>query len=186
MKGVRSHRTDISLAVIHLTGNRGNVSALDALISILREQCVRASGHQGFVKGGGVATCFTEMPLAAVPKLIEHSRLTNHPYESYGVAIHKSHAFSQGARPVIYLPDAEADWLPNNEKWRHVRFEYGDVDFTHEREWRCPRDFMLDNSFGYYVIAKTLDCEEQIISSLGNRPQGILGFVHMETLKDFL
>lgn len=186
MKGMRSYRTDISLAVIHLTGNRGGVSALDALISILREQRIRASGYQGFVKGGGAATCFTEMPLAAVSQLAEQSRFTKHPYECYGVAIHKSHAFSRGARPVIYLPDAEAGWLPNNEKWRHVRFEYGDIDFTHEREWRSPGDFILDNSFGYYVIVQTYNCENQIISSLGYRPQGILGFVHMETLKDFL
>jgi hypothetical protein len=22
------------------------------------------------------------------------------------------------------------------KKWRHVRYEHGQVDFTHEREWR--------------------------------------------------
>lgn len=186
MKGTRSHRLDISLAVIHLTGNRGAVSALDALISILRDQQIRASGYQGFIKGGGVATCFTEMPLAAVSKLTEQSRFTNHPYEGYGIAIHKSYAFSQGARPVIYLPDSEAGWLPNDQRWRHVTFECGVVDFTHEREWRSPRDFMLDQSVGYYVIVQTHACENKIISSLGHRPNGILGFIHMETLKDFL
>ena len=185
MKGMRSHRSDISLAVIPLTGNRRNFSALDALISILGEQRIRASNYQGFVKGGGVATCFTEMPLASVPKLAEQSRFTKHPYEGYGIALHKSDAFHQGARPVIYLPDAEAGWLPDDEKWRHVRFEYGNVDFTHEREWRSPTDFALNNCY-YYVIVQTKYCESQVLSSLPDRPQGILGFVHMETLKDFL
>lgn len=186
MKGTRSNRSDISLAVIHLTGNRGNVSALDALISILGEQLIRASSASGFIKGGHSATCFTEMPLTAVSMLVEHSKFTNHPYEGYGVAIHKRHAFNQGARPVIYLPDSEASWLPDEQRWRQVRFEYGDIDFTHEREWRSPGDFVLDQSFGYYVIVQTLECETKIVSSLGCRPNGVLGFVHIQTLKDFI
>jgi len=185
MKGTRSNRSDISLAVIHLTGNRGNVSALDALISILGQQRIRASTASGFIKCGHSATCFTEMPLTAIQMLVDHSKSTKHPYEGYGVAIHKIHVFKQGARPVIYLPNNEAYWLPEEQRWRHVRFEYGDIDFTHEREWRSPGDFMLDQSFGYYVIVQNLECETKILSSLGYRPKGVLGFVHMQTLKDF-
>ena len=143
MKGTRAHRSDISLALIHLTGTRGGVSARDALISILREQIIRASNYHGFVKAGASATCFTEMPLTAVSKLVEQSKSTKHPYESYGLAIHKSNAFAQGARPVIYLPDEESSWLPKEEKWRHVRFEYGNIDFTHEREWRSPHEIKI-------------------------------------------
>ena len=186
MKGTRSNRSDISLALIHLTGQRGNISALDALIAILREQQIRASGYHGFIKGGQSATCFTEMPLAAVPRLVEHSKkFTKHPYESYGIAVHKSGAFSQGARPVIYLPDNEAGWLPDKERWRHVRFEYGDIDFTHEREWRSPGNFILSQEV-YYVIVQTSKCEEKIRSSLAFQPQGILGFIHLQYFQDFI
>jgi hypothetical protein len=64
-------------------------------------------------------------------------------YRFYGIALSKRAVFEAGGRPVIYLPDGEADWIPAEEKWRHVRFEHGEVDFTHEREWRVPGDLDL-------------------------------------------
>jgi hypothetical protein len=44
---------------------------------------------------------------------------------------------------VIYLPDSEAEWIPEDEKWRQLRYEYGSDDWTHEREWRLPGDLDL-------------------------------------------
>ena len=53
----------------------------------------------------------------------------------------------------MYLPDSEGNWIPPEEKWRHVRYEHGKVDFTHEREWRASGDLDLKNlSSGIYVI----------------------------------
>ncbi|MFT7007646.1 MAG: hypothetical protein ACJAXJ_002175 [Colwellia sp.] len=68
---------------------------------------------------------------ASKPEVKEDAR-----YRFYGVAINKKGAFELGARPVIYLPDNEGDWIPQDQKWRHVRYEYDKVDWTHEREWR--------------------------------------------------
>jgi hypothetical protein len=44
--------------------------------------------------------------------------------------------FQQGGRPVIYQPDGEYDLLPEVLRYRHVRYEPDQVDFTWEREWR--------------------------------------------------
>ena len=185
MKVGRSSRHDFSLALLHLTGARNGSSALDALISILREGHIRASGNAGYVKGSQAATCFTEMPLSSVPRLVDHSAVSGHPYEPYGLAIHKQSAFERGARPVIYLPDSEAGWIPPSEQWRHVRFEYGTVDFSHEREWRAPGQFSL-YGVPFYVLVRTPSCERTVRASLASAPDGLLGFVHMQYLGDFL
>ena len=49
------------------------------------------------------------------------------------------------------MREAEADsdlcgghWIPAEERWRHVRYEPPQVDFTHEREWRVPGDLDLN------------------------------------------
>jgi hypothetical protein len=52
----------------------------------------------------------------------------------------KSWLFAYGGRPVIYQSEAEFDALPETHRWRHVRYEPEDVDFTWEREWRIPRE----------------------------------------------
>jgi hypothetical protein len=44
-----------------------------------------------------------------------------------------------GVRPVMYLSNAEMDLtssLPDKSRNRRVRFEPGDADWLHEREWR--------------------------------------------------
>ena len=46
--------------------------------------------------------------------------------------------YEQGGRPVIYQPDSDYDLLPDSLRYRHVRYEPPDVDFTWEREWRFP------------------------------------------------
>ena len=187
MQADRAFRSDISLALIHLTGSRGTLRPIDALTSILSERVIRASGYSGFIKGGGQAACFTEMPLSAIPLLVQKSQHSKHPYGLYGIAMHKSNAFSQGARPVIYLPDSEASWIPHDERWRHVRFEYGEVDFCHEREWRSRGDFLLSGSFGFYVIVESAGCETRIRSAVpAEALKPALGFIHMTTLRDFL
>lgn len=176
----------MSLALIHLTGQRGDRTPIDSLISILSEQRIRASGNDGYIKGSIPAVCFTEMPLTSVPLLVEASATSAHRYACYGIALHKSHAFSRGARPVLYLPDSEAGWVPEEHRWRHVRFEQGEVDFTHEREWRCPGDFSFVG-IGIYVIVDSIECEHIIRAAVPADPQQvILGFLHIRTLRDFI
>lgn len=157
---MKKHRPDITHALIHLTGNRvsaGGLKADEALVSILKEGIIKGSGNGGFIKGSNSAVCLTEMPLSSVKYYIDDG-YSKHKYGYFGIAISKGKGWKAGARPVIYLPDNEACWIPAEEKWRHVQFDYGNVDFTHEREWRVKGDLELR---GFYVIVPDKDCEKK-------------------------
>lgn len=185
---MKKTRPDITNALIHLTGDRtscGGLSAEKALHSILTEEIVRGSGNNGFIKGSKRAVCFTEMPLGSVKYYINDGYL-KHKYDYFGIAMSKSAAWRAGARPVIYLPDNEADWIPTDEKWRHVQFDHGNVDFTHEREWRLVGDLSL-SGFGFYVIVPNREHEKKIleIDSPAVKTK-IIGFLHMTYLNDLL
>jgi hypothetical protein len=87
------------------------------------------------------AVCLSEIPLSVVHQLATPPSEVNAQgkyYRFYGLAFGKRAIFDAGGRPVIYLPDNESAWIPDDQKWRHVRYEIGSVDWTHEREWRLP------------------------------------------------
>jgi hypothetical protein len=53
--------------------------------------------------------------------------------DQFGLMFEKNWIFDRGGRPVIYQPESELDLLPENLRWRDVRFEpTGDkvIDFT--------------------------------------------------------
>ncbi|CCK80175.1 hypothetical protein [Desulfobacula toluolica] len=183
-------RPDITNALIHLTGDRsssaGGLTAEKALHSILSEGIIRGSGNEGFIKGTKQAVCFTEMPLSFVKYYIKEG-YSKHKYDYFGIAMSKSSAWRAGARPVIYLPDDEAHWIPDDEKWRHVQFDYGNVDFTHEREWRLMGDLDLKHGeFGFYVIVPERDHEANILKMNLPIQNKIIGFLHMNYLNDLI
>ncbi|WP_446010411.1 hypothetical protein [Candidatus Electrothrix sp.] len=184
---MKYYRPDITQALIHLTGDRtasNGCSAEQALQNILKEGKIRGSNSTGFIKGPNRATCFTEMPLSSVKYFIK-DHYAQHKYENYGIAMHKSHAWNQGARPVIYLPDNEGGWIPDEEKWRLVRFEYGDVDFTHEREWRCKGDVNMAGG-GIYIIVPDNAAENRLRSSEQHSSLSITSFLHMDYLNELM
>jgi hypothetical protein len=83
---------------------------------------------------------------------------------------------------VIYLPDAEAGWIPAEEKWRHVRYEHGQVDFTHEREWRVQGDLDLKTVRGLYVVVwSASEAKElaKLATALDSKIRGILLMEHI-------
>lgn len=179
-------RPDITNALIHLTGDRtgrGGLSAEQALHSILREGIIHGSGNDGFIKGTKHAVCFTEMPLSSIKYYIKDNTGSKHKYDYFGIALPKTSAWEAGARPVIYLPDNEAHWIPDDQKWRHVQFKLRDVDFTHEREWRLMGDLYLSN-FNFYVIVWDKKCEETILEINSPVAKRIIGFLHMRYLND--
>jgi hypothetical protein len=187
-KCLRYRRPDITHALIHLTGDRSakrGLTAEQALHSILQEGIIRGSGNDGYIKGPNRAACFTEMPLASVRYFID-SHHGKHKYKYFGIAISKSSAWDIGARPVIYLPDHEAAWIPEEEKWRHVQFNHGEIDFTHEREWRSKGDFDM-NRCSVYVIVPDREHESQIrlIDSQFIK-NNIIGYLHMNLINDIL
>jgi len=152
------YRPDFTNTLVHLSreqtvltegGSRIEQKAFDNLKSILQDGIIK--GGFGFIKGPNKAVCFSEIPLSQL-KLFAKLEPEKARYRFYGICISKKAAFENGTRPVIYLPDDEGEWIPKNEKWRHVRFEYGSVDFTLEREWRKKGDLDLRNLPGFYVI----------------------------------
>jgi hypothetical protein len=160
------------------------VPAFEVLKEILASGTLRGSGNEGFVKGNRPAVCFSEIPLSAMhefaqpPEVVDTAR-----YRNYGTVIHKSALFKAGGRPVIYLPDGEGQWIPAEEKWRHVRYEPPNVDFTHEREWRVPGHLDL-KQFSIYLIVWSAS-EARAIMRLA-LPLQILGVVPMQHIRGML
>lgn len=65
----------------------------------------------------------------------------------------------KGVRPVIYEQTSIAkSFLPETEYWRIVNFNLNNeesiIDWTHEREWRCPNEFTFDISEVTLLLTK--------------------------------
>jgi hypothetical protein len=191
-----ARRPDISNALVHLTRERIEppkdpykpppiIPAFSVLKEILASGIIRGSGNEGFVKGTRRAVCLSEIPLANIElfarRLDEKGR-----YRYYGIILSKRTVFAIGGRPVIYLPDAEGDWIPLDQKWRHVRFEYDAVDFTHEREWRVPDDIDLKKVPGLAVIVWSALERAELLIMNGPLKDLIRSILPMEHLLDMI
>src|SRR5215218_8678599 len=128
-------RADFTNSLVHLTRERAEYSspnnlfqrklervvpAFDVLKEIMARGLIRGSGNAGLVKGSRTAVCFSEIPLSAMHQYAKPPSETSARYRFYGIALSKKTVFDAGGRPVIYLPDAEGDWIPADQKWRHV------------------------------------------------------------------
>jgi hypothetical protein len=126
-------RPDISDKLIHFTSGDNEEDAFLRLCRIIHEQ--RLIGGNNKIRGSYRCVCFTEAPSHSLAhgfvNLAGFSR-----YSSFGVLFDKSWLYQQGGRPVIYQSDPEFSQLPDDLRWRHVRYEPGVADFTWEREWR--------------------------------------------------
>lgn len=184
------YRSDFTNSLIHLTRDQTvwkgfdeideERKALDVLKLILGEGVIK--GGSGFIKGPNKAVCFSEIPLSSIKHYIQPETKESR-YRPYGICIRKKSAFRNGARPVIYIPDNECGWIPDDEKWRQVRFEYGEVDFTFEREWRKKGDLDLRNISGFYVIcwnpSEVTEFDEIINDDIKTK---LLGYLPMKDL----
>jgi len=183
-------RFDVSHSLVHLTRRRRRffkteASAFEVLKEILHAGKIQSG--LGYVKGNHSVVCFSEIPLSALHGFA--ARITEDQpfprYEFYGIAISKGSGFRLGARPVIYLPDAEAGWIPPDQQWRHVRFEHGQIDWTHEREWRCPNDADL-TKVGFYVLVWSAEEAREVVQLNSPLKNSILGVLPMEHLSDMV
>ena len=128
-------RPDLSTKLVHLVKGETMDNAFDTLLAILSERRLR--GGSGMIKGGFTCVCFTEAPVAQLALSLADPQTSRFKYRPIGIMVDKAWAFESGARPAIYQPDEEYDWLPNDIKYRHVRYDPSNkVDFTWEREWR--------------------------------------------------
>jgi len=127
-------RFDISEKLIHFTGGESPDDAFARLRAIIRDGRLVAGNRM--IRGGYRCVCFTEAPLAAfAPAFVRLFPFTR--YSQFGLMFEKKWIYECGGRPVIYQPDSDFHLLPEQLRWRHVRFEpIGEqvVDFTWERE----------------------------------------------------
>jgi len=130
-------RPDMSDMVIHFTKADENHTALERLLVMVGEG--RLIGGTGMIKGVYRCVCFTEAPIPAMTNgFVNANSFTR--YSPFGLMFDKKWVYEKGARPVIYQPDADFENLPENMRWRHVRYEPPQIDFTWEREWRLHAD----------------------------------------------
>lgn len=104
------------------------------------------------IYGTDPAVCFTEMPIAAFLEAGEQRKSKGEKMSSYGLVIPKTGLHHVGGRPVIYGLDGdvqvkngpygerriETHLLPAKEQYRYVTYVPGQIDWSHEREWRWP------------------------------------------------
>jgi len=150
-------RPDISDKLIHFTSGPDEDAAFGNLCSIIQGGAIR--GSAGKIKGGYQCVCFTEAPIAALGRgLVNLSDFSR--YQPFGVIYDKTHVYSQGGRPVIYQSDSEFLALPDELRWRHMRYEpivippaERPTDFTWEREWRvqCESFSAAPNLAGFIL-----------------------------------
>jgi len=143
-------RPDISDNLTHFTSGATLAGAYERLGSIVAERRLVGSGEK--IRGGWPCICFTEAPLTSLSTGLVNPKAYSR-YSPFGVIFDKSWIFQAGGRPVIYQPDAEFEGLPEDIRWRHMRYEPGIVDFTWEREWRVRRDqLQFDPSIAAIVV----------------------------------
>lgn len=181
-------RPDFSNGLVHLTKETKEIHAFEILKRILAEGKIKATGKSAFIKGGHKAVCLSEIPLAGLTHFAQPADPNAHKtrYRPYGVLLSKKAVFKAGGRPVIYLPNNEVGWIPDEEKWRHVRFEHGKVDWTHEREWRVKGDVELNTLPGLYVLVWTAEEAKEITNMKGEFQKKVRGVLPLQHLTQFL
>jgi hypothetical protein len=153
----------------HFTRAESKASAMDNLVRIL-ESCA-ISGSSRLVPGKQRAVCMFDVPIPDLYRVLVKS--SRRRYEPFGVAVDKRYAFAQGARPVIYLPLAEAAEIVRPEElWRVVSLDFArtpPIDWSFEREWRMRGDLPLQPKLTVALVNTWADAEE-IYDRFGGDP----------------
>jgi hypothetical protein len=179
-------RPDISDKLIHFTGPRDDWGkAYSRLRSIITEGLIR--GGNGMVRSGDRCVCFTEAPLLSLPDgFVNPSNYSR--YSPFGIIVDKSWLFEAGGRPVIYQSESEYAALPEQLRWRHVRYEptgTTPIDFTWEREWRikCKQLVIRANEAG--IVVPSHDWANALVRD-HEREQGYQVEMYSIVLDEFL
>ena len=150
-------RPDISDFLVHFIRGDNYEEAFGVLRSIVADSGL--VGGTGFIKGGYQCVCFSEAPIAALAEMLRRPTVHGVLYKPFGVIVTKAWLFGQGGRPVIYQTNLEFANLPENLRWRHVRYEPNQeppVDFTWEREWRIRTDFLRISRDAAWLVVPTV------------------------------
>jgi hypothetical protein len=160
-----AERFDISDKLIHFTRGNPTEHAFTVLQRIIAER--RLIAGNGMIRGGYQCVCFTEAPLSAFTEAFVH-RVPFAGYSQFGLMFKKSWIYDHGGRPVIYQPDSDFNLLPEELRWRHVRYELTHervVDFTWEREWRIQCDELQFSEAEAVVVVPDDDWANALLRS---------------------
>lgn len=160
-------RDDISDRLVHLTRGVSVEAAAESFLSIFRESRLR--GGNGCIKGGHNCVCFSEAPVGKLATILANPMAHGMRYSPFGVMVEKAWLYKQGGRPVIYQSDAEFELLAEDQRYRHVRYEPGEVDFTWEREWRIKTDELRLDPETSTLVVPTRAWEKWAVSEHANR-----------------
>jgi hypothetical protein len=157
-------RRDISDKLVHFTSGENEEEAFQRLGKILNEMTIL--GTNAKIKGGYKCVCFSEAPLQSLKDGLVNPDAYSR-YSPFGVIFEKCWIFERGGRPVIYQTDEEYEGLPEEYKWRHVRYEpHKDkpIDFTWEREWRIKSDALPFDPTCAGIVVLDEDWAKRMIS----------------------
>ena len=153
-----------------------NGTAYDKIVSMLQAKTIYAT-PMPWTKRRAVA--FTECPFWS---LLDHAKR----YSPYGIGFTKSHLFAAGGGPAIYMRadlfEKQKEFHhKDNNNWKgfhphlfafvtpfspeYAPTTYLDtawrgqkpVDYSHEREWRCPHDFTFELDQVRFVTVKSYE-----------------------------
>ncbi len=170
-------RPDLSPFLVHLTKAGDGCTAYDNLINIIESGTIRGSDNSaGYIKGPYPATSFMDIPLSSL-KYVLNTINTKSPSPRYGpcgIVISKEDAYSQGARPVLYLSNPEINemGITDDHLWRVVIFEgviNGSIGWLHEREWRIKGDYSLTQPLA--VLVKDCNQAKRLNRKINSSPR---------------
>jgi hypothetical protein len=156
-------RDDISENLVHFIKGEGFDDAFETLRKIVKEK--RLLGGTGYIKGGYRCVCFSEAPVHHLESALMRRTVHGVHWRPFGIVVSKSWLFAHGGRPVIYQTDEEFLTLPENMRWRHVRYEpVADlpVDFSWEREWRIRTDALSISPEAAHIVLPTDEWFEKL------------------------
>ncbi len=162
------------------------MSAKDRLFSMLRVRKINASVMPWT---NMPSVCFTECPWSS---LLAH---TNR-YSPFGIGFTKEFIFKNGGAPALYMRANIFRKLANKieglgkeekEMWsfatpfapRYASYKIRRqwfmpfVDFSHEREWRTPKDLSFEYTDIAFIVLKSIADYEQMPQDIKNELQNI-------------
>jgi hypothetical protein len=178
-----SNRRDISDKLVHFTKGENEEEVFQRLRNIVKER--RILGTSEKIKGGYQCVCFSEAPLMSLQDGLVNPDAYSR-YSPFGIIFEKRWIFAQRGRPVIYQTDGEFSQLPEELRWRHVRYEPNrdePIDFTWEREWRIKCGALTFDPSSAGIVVPDEDWAQRMISE-HETEQNFKVFQYSEMLDD--
>lgn len=144
-------------------------TALDTLWRILFERRLRASGR--LIRHGLPVVSWTRVPPLNLSRLTRwNPALIRWTFEPYGVAVQKDVLKRLGAKPVIYASDTDFAKIAPKDRFRFQLHRPGQVSWKAEKEWRLPRDLLLEtlDPDAWWAFVPTAEEARQLEENLGH------------------